>query len=72
MPEAPRFHYHIRWSRTSSLDWECFATVEQAEYSAAQLVREGESYSVEKFANGCIRCKELADDLLRRNAGRES
>ena len=54
-------HYHIRWShpKNSRLDWQVFDTPEEARAEAEQLVRPGESYSVEKFENDCPRCADL-------------
>lgn len=54
-------HYHIRWSnlRNSKLDWQVFDTPEEAQTEAEQLVRPGESYSVEKFEGDCPRCADL-------------
>jgi len=49
-------HFHIRWSKTASLDWEPFDTQEEAEASAKQLVLPGETYTIEKFDGACPRC----------------
>ena len=62
------YHYHIRWSGNTPLDWDRFSTVEEAESAAAKLVRPGESYSVEKFDDDCVRCAQLKD-LSRRHLG---
>jgi hypothetical protein len=40
--------FHIRWS-SSQLDWECHHTREKAEFSAQQLARQDETFSVEKY-----------------------
>ena len=48
-------HFHIRWSQLS-LDWERFDTREEAEERAEQLVRDGETYTVEAFDGACARC----------------
>jgi len=69
MSEPITFHYHIRWSGKTSLDWERFATVEEAISLAAQLARVGEGYSVEKFDDkNCIHCTHLSEDVVRENA----
>jgi hypothetical protein len=49
-------HYHIRWSGIARLDWEPFHTIAEAEASAKQLLREGETYSVEEMEASCARC----------------
>ena len=41
--------FHIRWSRDGKLDWECHSSKAAAEASAKELVRPGESYSIESF-----------------------
>jgi hypothetical protein len=39
-----KLHYHIRWwSPSSSLDWQAFASREEAETVAKELVRENET-----------------------------
>jgi hypothetical protein len=49
-------HYHIRWSGIARLDWEPFRSVAEAEESAKQLLREGETYSIEEKDASCSRC----------------
>jgi hypothetical protein len=50
-------HYHIRWSGNVPLDWECFNTYANAEASAKQLLRQGETYTVEEHDETCPRCR---------------
>jgi hypothetical protein len=51
-------HYHIRWS-DSKLDWERYNTRAEAEAGVRQLMRVGETYTVEEFSDsGCPRCRE--------------
>jgi hypothetical protein len=50
-------HYHIRWSGKVSLDWERFSTPEEAKVSAKQLVRGGETYTIEEYDKACPRCQ---------------
>lgn len=50
-------HYHIRWSGNVLLDWECFSTSAEAEASAKQLVRQGETYVIEEHGETCPRCR---------------
>jgi hypothetical protein len=50
-------HYLIRWSGNIPLDWECFSTHADAEASARQLVRPGETYIIEGYDETCPRCR---------------
>ena len=50
-------HYHIRWSRKALLDWQSFSTPEEAKASARQLVRQGETYTIEEHDERCARCQ---------------
>jgi hypothetical protein len=53
-------HFHIRWTDSEKLDWERFNSREDAEVSAEQLMRPGESYEIEEFDDSCAECKPLA------------
>jgi GAF domain len=64
MLESLADHYHIRWSRRAPLDFEPFASPEEADSCAGLIVLPGESYSVEKFDWDCIRCKLPRKDSL--------
>lgn len=55
--QAP--HYHIRWSGKTILDWERFGTSAEAEASAKQLARLGETYAIEEHDGACPRCHEM-------------
>ena len=50
-------HYHIRWSGKDSLDWERFPSRPDAEVQARQLVRPGETYTIEEHGETCPRCR---------------
>ena len=51
-------HYHIRWSGKELLDWQRFSTPEEARTRARQLVRLGETYTIEERDDEtCPRCK---------------
>ena len=50
-------HYHIRWSGKVLLDWQRFDTPEEAQASARQLVRHGETYTIEEHDEACPRCQ---------------
>ena len=64
-------HYHIRWSN-SKLDWQAFRSPEEANASAGQLARQGESYAVEKFEGECWRCAQITEFYrqMRRQRGK--
>jgi putative methionine-R-sulfoxide reductase with GAF domain len=64
MYESLTYHWHIRWSRPSPLDFEPFGSPQEADSCAYQMVRPGESYSIEKFDRDCIRCKVPSKDSL--------
>lgn len=53
--ESP--HFHIRWSRVTALDWECFKTFAEAEARAKELVRRDETYAIEERDETCPRCQ---------------
>jgi hypothetical protein len=53
-------HYHIRWSDRAVLDWEPFSALADAEASAKQLVRSGETYIIEEHDGACPRCTDAA------------
>jgi len=55
---AARTHYHIRWSG-GSLDWKPFATSQEAEECARQIVLPGESYTCEEYDDACPLCQEF-------------
>lgn len=54
---ASMTHYHIHWSGKEQLDWEAFDSHADAEISAAQLVRPGETYKIEERDRNCVRCQ---------------
>jgi len=54
----PASHFHIRWSSTSSLDWQRFQTRRDAILLADQLVRPGETYTVEEHSSSCPFCEQ--------------
>jgi hypothetical protein len=64
MLESLTYHYHIRWSRPAPLDFEAFASPQEADSCAGVIALPGESYSVEKFDCDCIRCKLPRKDSL--------
>jgi hypothetical protein len=70
--EDEEFHYHIRWSRTPTLDWECFSTRVDAEASAKQLVLEGESYTIEEHGEACPRCRDATKAKSMRGTSEEA
>jgi hypothetical protein len=52
-----QFHYHIRWSRLTTLDYEAINTRAAAEASAEQSVLKGETYTLEEHDETCSRCE---------------
>ena len=69
MSESHNFHYHIRWSGDTRVDWDRFTTAEEAKCCADQMVRSGEDYAVEKFDDDCVRCEELRRSKHHTDAG---
>jgi hypothetical protein len=67
----PDTHYHIRWFPSSLLDWQAFASREEAETAAKELVRESETYIVEVATVGCKRCLEIVGNAVRRQAAHD-
>jgi hypothetical protein len=63
-----KLHYHIRWSSSSLLDWQSFASREEAEIAAKELVQENETYTIETATIGCKPCLEAFEQALRRQA----
>jgi hypothetical protein len=57
-------HYHIRWSPNVALDWQAFDTRAEAEVNAKQLVRRGETYTIEEYDGLCSRCRTLRETAL--------
>jgi len=49
-------HFHIRWGRNPQVDWESFLTHEEADARARELMRPGETYTIEEFDHACERC----------------
>jgi hypothetical protein len=51
-------HFHIRWSGKDSLDWQRFQTRQDAITLASELVRPGETYTVEEHSANCPFCQQ--------------
>lgn len=52
-------HLHIRWS-SGRLDWERFSTTAEAQESARQLARAGETFTIEEYDDcTCPTCSKL-------------
>jgi hypothetical protein len=58
-------HFHIRWSDKENLDWECFATQDEARERATDLALPGEAFAIEEIHTKC----PLRDKIA--SAGRE-
>jgi hypothetical protein len=50
-------HHHIHWSGKDSLDWESFGSRTDAETRAGQLMRPGETYTIEERDESCPLCR---------------
>ena len=48
-----RPHYHIRWERKNTLDWQCFHTYSEAKIRAAELAGPDEEFSIEEVSSDC-------------------
>lgn len=51
-----RFHFHIRWSTSTVLDWQAFQGREEAEACAKDLVGPDETFTIEMCDENCTRC----------------
>jgi hypothetical protein len=58
--DSNTLHYHIRWS-SASLYWQRFNTHAEATVRATQLMRPGETYTIEKLDAHCPRCLEIVN-----------
>ena len=59
-----RPHFHIRWKKKSTLDWECFPSHAEAETRAAELAEPDEVFTIEEVSSECP--MRGAEDLPRR------
>jgi hypothetical protein len=64
MYESLAYHWHIRWSRQTPLDFEPFGSPQEADFCARQMVLPGETYTIEKCDRDCVRCKVPSKDSL--------
>ena len=46
-------HIHIRWTGKEDLDWECFATHDEARERGIDLMLPGESFMIEEIYAKC-------------------
>ena len=51
----PRTHFHIFWTRSERMDWECFDTRADAAMRAMELAQPGEAFSIEEILVQCPR-----------------
>ncbi|MGH9735612.1 MAG: hypothetical protein ACRD8A_13605 [Candidatus Acidiferrales bacterium] len=57
-------HYHIHWSG-SKVDWERFSTRQEAEQTASQLARPGETFTVKSADDTtCMHCLKTGKRAL--------
>ena len=52
-------HFHIHWTHTHRLDWECFKTIDEADLRAVELALPGETYQIVELSDSCPQCQEL-------------
>lgn len=57
---ADKSHFHIRWSTKTTLDWQSFGTMEDAERRAEELAARDETYTIEQ--RGDWSCELCGDD----------
>ena len=50
-------HYHIRWTGAEAMEWEPFATRDEADDVAQKRMRAGQTYTIEELGEGCTRCQ---------------
>jgi hypothetical protein len=53
-------HFHIRWSTRTTLDWQSFETMEDAQHRAEGLVGRDETYTIEQRSDWS--CELCGDD----------
>jgi hypothetical protein len=46
-------HFHIRWEKNSTLDWECFSTYSEAANRANELAAPSEIFVIEEVHADC-------------------
>jgi hypothetical protein len=46
-------HFHIKWKRKETLDWECFVTYSDATARARELAGPGEMFTIEEVSADC-------------------
>jgi hypothetical protein len=51
-------HFHVRWiiAGSSRIDWEAFASRNEAENMAERLKSSTDAYAIEEFDGSCERC----------------
>jgi hypothetical protein len=51
--DIPRAHFHIFWTRSARMDWECFNTRADATMRAVELAQPGEAFRIEEILVQC-------------------
>ena len=54
---SPRKHFHIRWSRKDSLDWQGVDTRREAVERAVELAAPAEMFTIEEIDSDCPYCR---------------
>lgn len=57
-------HFHIRWMGKEDLDWECFATVQEASERARDLTVPGEPFDIEEVHTNCPLRKKIRRNVV--------
>jgi hypothetical protein len=57
---TPLPHFHIRWLDKEKLDWECFATRDEATERATDLALPGEAFTIEEIHTKCPLLEKIA------------
>jgi len=52
-PVVSHPHFHIRWGKNSTLDWECFSTYSEAEKRANELAAPNEIFMIAEVHADC-------------------
>jgi hypothetical protein len=58
-------HFHIKWKESNRFDWQRFETESDASTRAAELVKPGETFSIETSGNDdCPYCIDIRGRLI--------
>jgi hypothetical protein len=46
-------HFHIKWGKRDSLDWECFDSFRDAKIRASEMAGPDEEFTIQMVATAC-------------------